>query len=312
MFFIFVCFFPHDLYGLIYYLFHHLLIFQNIYKYSYNVWIMFNLKSKNAISPVVSISLLLVVAVVSVVGFQNWFTTFSSSVFVDVELESTNSFSDLKIEKLVGNILYLGNMEINNISVVDIEVDGINCNINLNSQERYIKVNLSDCLENITILNPDIVVVTDTNIYEKRVLIDSEYVDISLSSNCPDGFVEVIGNGLYSTSNFCVMKYEAKNVSNTAVSVAAGLPYVDMTWQQAQLSCSNLGSNYHLITENEWLTIARDLENVSSNWNSSIVGDGFFLSSLWYLASLKRFSPILLQSWSNQSFLGKYSFFELY
>ena len=43
-------------------------------------------------------------------------------------------------------------------------------------------------------------------------------------------------------------------------------------------NCEVLGANYHLITDNEWLTIAHNIEMVSTNWNSSVVGTGFIYS----------------------------------
>lgn len=54
---------------------------------------------KKAISPVVATALLLVVAVVAVVGFQTWFTTYQSGINVKVEQES-NAGSAITIERL--------------------------------------------------------------------------------------------------------------------------------------------------------------------------------------------------------------------
>ena len=67
---------------------------------------------------------------------------------------------------------------------------------------------------------------------------------------------------LYNTSNFCVMKYEAKNDSvNNPISEAIGTLWFSLTWQEAKTSCENLESNYPLITENEWLTLANNAVN---------------------------------------------------
>jgi len=48
------------------------------------------LNIKKAISPVVAVALLLVVAVVAVVGFQTWFNTYSSGIFTNTEQKSSN------------------------------------------------------------------------------------------------------------------------------------------------------------------------------------------------------------------------------
>ena len=89
---------------------------------------------------------------------------------------------------------------------------------------------------------------------------------------CPIGYIGVPGNPLYQTEDFCVMKYEAKNVSSVATSQAALTPWVSITQTAAITACSNLGSNYHLITNNEWMTIARNIEQVASNWTTNTVG----------------------------------------
>jgi hypothetical protein len=54
----------------------------------------------------VATALLLVVAVVAVVSFSGWFSTFSSQVFVDVEGETIAS-GTVSVEGLFGNKLYL-------------------------------------------------------------------------------------------------------------------------------------------------------------------------------------------------------------
>lgn len=70
---------------------------------------MFN---KKGIGPVVGSALLLVVAVVAVVGFQNWYTTFQSTTLVDIEEESSSSNS-LQIQGLSYGNLYFKSSESN-------------------------------------------------------------------------------------------------------------------------------------------------------------------------------------------------------
>ncbi|MCC6167460.1 MAG: DUF2341 domain-containing protein [Caldilineaceae bacterium] len=128
----------------------------------------------------------------------------------------------------------------------------------------------------------------------------------------PAGYVEVPSNALYvdpitydatqpSKSNFFVMQYEAKydctgdddgdtaatcsapavsgagvdyrdlssfNKDNV-VSTANGAPIVHITQQQATNACP---TGYHLITNNEWMTIARNVEAQSSNWANGTIG----------------------------------------
>lgn len=115
---------------------------------------------------------------------------------------------------------------------------------------------------------------------------------------CPTGFIHVPGDPLYSTSDFCVMKHDAKcdadgdgvgdttgtdtgyntwnNVadpcsggSRQIVSTAQGWPLAriaqdDGTANDAKSYCTSRG--WHLITNNEWMTIARNAEKLGSNW----------------------------------------------
>ncbi|MBP9759036.1 type II secretion system protein [Candidatus Dojkabacteria bacterium] len=96
--------------------------------------------------------------------------------------------------------------------------------------------------------------------------------------SCPVGYIGVSGNPLYQTEDFCVMKYEAKNVSSVATSQAPGLPWVWITQVDSITACSNLGPKYHLITNKEWMTIARNTEQVTSNWLGGVVGTNFMYS----------------------------------
>jgi formylglycine-generating enzyme required for sulfatase activity len=73
-------------------------------------------------------------------------------------------------------------------------------------------------------------------------------------------------------SGFCVDKYEAKQSGSAAVSVAAGTPWVSITQYDARTACAASGK--HLITEKEWLQIAKNVEQVGWNWSGGIVGSG--------------------------------------
>ncbi|MFO8054870.1 MAG: hypothetical protein R6U19_06900, partial [Bacteroidales bacterium] len=103
---------------------------------------------------------------------------------------------------------------------------------------------------------------------------DSRLVGKTSTITCPDGYISVPGSETYGTSDFCVMKWEAKNVGGNATSQAAETPWVSISQTEAIANCSALGEGYHLITNEEWMTIARNVEQVEDNWNSSVVGIG--------------------------------------
>ena len=106
----------------------------------------------------------------------------------------------------------------------------------------------------------------------------------SVAAVPPSGWVEVPGNATYSTTNFLAMKYEAKiqgmdsgsqtyNSSYVAESRATGTPWVNISQTNAIAECAALGSSYHLISNNEWMTIARNAEAQGANWGSGVAGD---------------------------------------
>ncbi|NTW89835.1 MAG: hypothetical protein HGB37_02935 [Candidatus Moranbacteria bacterium] len=134
----------------------------------------------------------------------------------------------------------------------------------------------------------------------------------SVAAAPPSGWVEVPGNGTYSTSNFLAMKYEAKcaatgtpaiglttpevssyntyddnaSACTTAngkrvVSVASGYPIANVTQTSAITRCSTVSvgtTSAHLQTNDEWMTIARDAEAQDANWTLGSVGSGYLFA----------------------------------
>ena len=95
------------------------------------------------------------------------------------------------------------------------------------------------------------------------------------SGACPTGYISVPPNALYGiTEDFCVAKYEMKNVTGIATSEPLGTPWVSISQTSAKTACTALGAGYHLITNDEWMTLARNIENVPTNWSGGSVGSG--------------------------------------
>ncbi|MBU3905671.1 hypothetical protein KKC83_03160 [Patescibacteria group bacterium] len=87
---------------------------------------------------------------------------------------------------------------------------------------------------------------------------------------CDDGFVWVPGSAKYGTlPGFCVMISLTPDPSPaTAVAGEGSLPeevWVNVSQGEAMMACQGLGDNYHLISENEWLTIAENIIRVADN-----------------------------------------------
>ncbi len=150
---------------------------------------------------------------------------------------------------------------------------------------------------------------TTTNIAKSPKNYTKNNPDEVKKKQCPSGFVLVPGNSLYETTDFCVMKYDAKcaSISNPnqpfqpdknsacsgmkdgkyegvyknngvgcackndkeVVSAPSGFPitFIPMSGNaddNAKAYCQNRG--WHLITNQEWMTIARNIENIDANW----------------------------------------------
>ena len=130
-------------------------------------------------------------------------------------------------------------------------------------------------------------------------------------STTPAGWVIVPGNSTYSTTDFLAMKYEAKcaatsdlttgltapdsgyhtySDSGTActeanskgvVSVASGYPIANITQTNSITRCAAVtvaGGAAHLITNNEWMTVARNAEAQAGNWSLGSVGSGYLFA----------------------------------
>lgn len=108
---------------------------------------------------------------------------------------------------------------------------------------------------------------------------------------CPAGFVRVPNDGVYTTVDFCVMKYEAKaevnvggsfDADGTGVSAAAhkptsvpdNIPWRSVDRAVAISECQSLGAGFNLISNAQWQTIARNIEAQNANWTGGTVGNG--------------------------------------
>lgn len=91
---------------------------------------------------------------------------------------------------------------------------------------------------------------------------------------CPTGFIPVPGSARYAQPGFCVMKYEAKIVAGKAVSQPEGVPATSINYDNAELLASQACEGCHVMTNREWMTLARNVISQPDNWVSGRVGNG--------------------------------------
>ncbi|RLC37485.1 hypothetical protein DRH27_03840, partial [Candidatus Falkowbacteria bacterium] len=105
--------------------------------------------------------------------------------------------------------------------------------------------------------------------------VEGKLVAGAFESYCADGYVWVPGLTKYGTMpGFCVSASEARledehGSSSTPV-------WVNVTQGEAKLACQEVGEDYHLITENEWLTIADNVIRTAEN-DIDLISDGLQL-----------------------------------
>lgn len=113
-----------------------------------------------------------------------------------------------------------------------------------------------------------------------------------VKTGCPNDFLEVPFNtSVGTTTDFCVAKYEMRcvgascptstpGVNAVATSQSGGTPWTNINQPDSITACSNLNAingvsnKYYLISNPEWMTIARNIESVDSNWSSGTAGLG--------------------------------------
>jgi hypothetical protein len=116
-------------------------------------------------------------------------------------------------------------------------------------------------------------------------------------ARCPEEMVLVGGNAALGTGDVCVMRFEAKARDATTGEVAAtgcdaactpnslvdthvpaavpdGEPWHTIDALTAQRACRSLGAGYDLMSNREWMTIAREVELVGANWSGGVPGSG--------------------------------------
>jgi hypothetical protein len=94
------------------------------------------------------------------------------------------------------------------------------------------------------------------------------------TKSCPVDYVPVPRNpDLGVTDDFCVSKYEMKNVADVATSQKEGAPWVSIALSDMLTKCQDLNAlnsvinRYDLISNPEWMTMIRNAELVDENWS---------------------------------------------
>jgi len=104
--------------------------------------------------------------------------------------------------------------------------------------------------------------------------VEGKVVAGAFEGYCDNGFVWVPGSAKYGTlPGFCVMSGEARYADSDGDGLASIREIVntdkaiwtDVSQGEAKLACQSLGDGYHLVSENEWMTMAENIIRVVAN-----------------------------------------------
>ena len=267
--------------------------------------------NRKAISPLIATILLVVVAVALIAIVLTWGKTFTresldkTTDFAD--LKPSDSAFFLTIEPGINGRLFAKfNPPVNTIeqitivgySLLDIPRVPLEPPVTIKAQSRLpLDLGIVQSPFDLVLYLDDDTIITKTGVKTIN----------RQPSKCPEGFILVPGNFLYGTTNgnsmgFCVAKYEMKadkdgdgigdlvsdypamtstyntwyfseDSNITLVSTPEGSPITKIKQTEAITACESIGG--HLITNNEWMTLARNIELVPSNWSGGVVGNGY-------------------------------------
>jgi prepilin-type N-terminal cleavage/methylation domain-containing protein len=151
-------------------------------------------------------------------------------------------------------------------------------------------------------------------------------------TTCPTWFISVPWDTNFNQAWFCVAQYEMTYTDadtpnstwwwvdwntvtyvswKTIVSMTWKYPIADINQQQAIDACKSMGAWYHLITNNEWMTIARNIEWNGINWtwwtvwNWSIYNWVSHNVTMWcWWASTKALYTLIPRNWATKTWWG--------
>ncbi len=96
--------------------------------------------------------------------------------------------------------------------------------------------------------------------------------------SCPSGYVLVPANAAVDVASpFCVMEVEARNNGGLPGTNPLSSPWTNITQTAARAACDALDPvthKYALISNPEWMALARNIEAQGENWSSGIAGSG--------------------------------------
>lgn len=240
---------------------------------------------KKAIGPVVATSLLIVLVVAAVVGFQTWFGTYSSNLNNDIEIESSQTFNSDGIISLIDYDIYFKASQITNVTAI--KANNVNCNISLILNPGITNISVYSCIDNISASDIEITLLTDKDVFVKKFsngknshsyIVDNKVLPnlTFVSSLFPDLYFgeSLTLNWTVINANSCVaLGNWSGSKNNSSGSETFSSIYYPMSYS---LTCTNLDGfvtkNITLgVVDRYWSNVVLSLQpdNLDSSFNDS-------------------------------------------
>lgn len=129
--------------------------------------------NKKAISPIITVLLIIFVVIIAVINFETWFNNFNSVFYVETEKELGFGLgNDVEIINVNNNVLYLKNNIENNLLLKTIRIGSKDCNLTQNLSLGINNISIANCLQNINTSVQNILIITEKTVVDKAVFVD--------------------------------------------------------------------------------------------------------------------------------------------
>ena len=156
--------------------------------------------NKKTISPVVATVLLLVVTIISIVGFSDWFDSFQTNIQSDIEINSKSDINNLNIDTIIGNRLFLKNNG-QETFINQISINGIICNKNLKISGLNF-VDISICLKRVESGKQTLLIQTPKEIIKENIFIKDEKFKDKSRETITKSIDDLVGYWNFEENNF--------------------------------------------------------------------------------------------------------------
>ncbi|MFP4401939.1 MAG: hypothetical protein ACLFPL_01805 [Candidatus Nanoarchaeia archaeon] len=236
---------------------------------------------KQAISPIVSILLLISITVIISLGTYSFLQDYVEQTYNTISTDESLDEINTRIISATREKAYI-QTPYKNITTTNVLLDGNECTNNIRRHNsKTLELDLRNCSPQVSSSSTDLIIETTQDFLQLPIRLEEASTNYLDCSNLPGNWTSVPGNPYFRTNDFCVMQFEAKDVAGVATSQPSSTPWVNINFTNARSACTDLNTQhsslegtFKMITNREWMTIARNAEQQDQNWDSGTVGSG--------------------------------------